>query len=68
MVSETQNNNLNNIFLGIIAVFVTGVMLLQLQSVLMPFVTALLLSIIFKPIIIWLREKRIPMVVSLFSE
>jgi len=67
MVSETQNNNLNNIFLGIIAVFVTGVMLLQLQSVLMPFVTALLLSIIFKPIIIWLREKRIPMVVSLFS-
>jgi AI-2 transport protein TqsA len=67
MVSETKNTNLTNVFLGVIAVFVCGVVLLQLQSVLMPFVTAMLLSIIFKPVILGLREKRVPMIVALFG-
>ena len=64
---EDQNSNLLTAFLGIIAVFVLGVMLLQLKSVLMPFVIAVLLSIIFKPAILGLREKRIPMFASLFG-
>lgn len=67
MVQEAPNSNLVNVFLGIIAVFVVGVMLLQLKAVLMPFVLAILLSIIFKPIILGLREKRVPMVVALFG-
>ncbi|NQV73144.1 AI-2E family transporter [bacterium] len=67
MVQDASNSNLVNFFLGIIAVFVTGVMLLELQTVLMPFVIAMLLSIIFKPIILGLREKRIPMVIALFG-
>ena len=67
MVQEAQNNNLINVFLGIITVFVMGVMLLELKAVLMPFVVALLLSIIFKPLILGLRKKRIPMVISLFG-
>ncbi|MBT3449975.1 MAG: AI-2E family transporter [Bacteroidetes Order II. Incertae sedis bacterium] len=64
---DDQNNNLLNVFLGIIAVFVLGVMLLQLKTVLMPFVIAVLLSIIFKPLILGLREKGIPMFASLFG-
>jgi len=67
MVQEAPNSNLVNIFLGIIAVFVVGVMLLELKAVLIPFVLAMLLSIIFKPIILGLREKRVPMVVALFG-
>ncbi len=67
MVQDSRNSNLPAVFLGIIAVFVLGVMLLQLKVVLLPFVVAVLLSIIFKPIILGLREKRVPMIVALFG-
>lgn len=42
-------------------------MMVQLKTVLMPFTVAILLSIIFKPIILGLREKRVPMIVALFG-
>ena len=67
MVRENKNSNLTNVFLGVIAVFVLGVMMVQLKTVLLPFVVAILLSIIFKPVIEWLREKRVPMVLGLFG-
>ena len=67
MVQDTRNSNLPAVFLGIIAVFVLGVILVQLKVVLLPFVVAVLLSIIFKPVILGLREKRVPMVVALFG-
>jgi len=67
MVRDVQTNNLLNIFLGIIAVFVLGVAFVQMKTVLMPFVIALLLSIIFKPIILGLREKSIPTALALFG-
>lgn len=67
MIQGEQNSNLLKAFLGLIAVFVLGVMLLQLKAVLMPFVLALLLSIIFKPVILKLRKKRVPMFVALFG-
>lgn len=54
-------------FLGIIAVFVVGVTLLQLKTLLMPFAIAMLLSIIFKPIVMRLREHRVPLVLSLLG-
>lgn len=41
--------------------------MLQLKDVLLPFVMAVLFSIIFKPVIEWLREKRVPMVIALFG-
>lgn len=62
-----KNSNLTNVFLGVIAVFVLGVMMLQLRDVLLPFVMAMLFSIIFKPVIEWLRGKRVPMVIALFG-
>ncbi|MDA0874656.1 MAG: AI-2E family transporter [Bacteroidetes bacterium] len=62
-----KNSNLANVFLGVIAVFVLGVMMVQLRDVLLPFVMAVLLSIIFKPVIEWLRGKRVPMVIALFG-
>ena len=67
MVQDSRNSNLPTVFLGIIAVFVMGVMLVQLKVVLLPFVVAILLSIIFKPIILGLREKSVPMIIALFG-
>ncbi|MDA0683954.1 MAG: AI-2E family transporter [Bacteroidetes bacterium] len=67
MVRSSKNSNLSNVFLGIIAVFVLGVIFVQLKTVLMPFVIAILLSIICKPMILWLRNKGIPMFAALFG-
>lgn len=67
MVQDARNSNLPVVFLGIIAVFVLGVILAQLKVVLLPFVVAILLSIIFKPIILGLREKKVPMIIALFG-
>jgi predicted PurR-regulated permease PerM len=67
MVVESKNSNLYLVFLGAIAVFVLGVTLFQLKAVLMPLVIAFLLSIIFKPAILWLRSKRVPMPLALFG-
>lgn len=62
-----RNYNFLAVCLGVIAVFVMGIILLHLKTVLLPFVVALLLSIIFKPIILYLRQKRFPMAISLFG-
>ncbi len=67
MVQDAKNSNLSTAFLGIIAVFGLGVMLAQMKVVLLPFVVAILLSIIFKPVILGLRGKRVPMIVALFG-
>jgi len=53
------------VFLGLIAVFFVGVTLLELKSVLVPFSVALLLSFIFQPIVLFLKARRIPMVIAL---
>ena len=51
--------------LGIIATFVVGVVLDLLESVLLPLVVAIFLSYLFKPLIVWLKRRHIPTVVSL---
>ena len=48
------------ILLGVIAAFVVGVILLQLRSVLIPLSVALLFSFIFQPIVVYLKERRVP--------
>lgn len=53
--------------LGIIATFVVGVILYLLESVLLPLVVAIFLSYLFKPLVIFLKKRRIPMVVSLIT-
>ncbi len=50
---------------GIVALFVVGIILYQLQSVLLPFVIAVFLSYIFKPLVLFLERKKVPMVFSL---
>jgi AI-2 transport protein TqsA len=51
---------LSNLFLGIIVVLMLGVTAYQLRSVLLPFIFALFLSYIFKPIVFFLRRKHVP--------
>lgn len=50
---------------SILALFVVGVVLYQLQSVLLPFFVAIFLSYIFKPVVLYLERKKVPMVLSL---
>ncbi|MBE0645785.1 MAG: AI-2E family transporter [Bacteroidetes bacterium] len=57
---ESKELQLTNVFLGIIVVFATGVLLYQLQSVLLPFILAIFLSYIFKPFVLYLKKKKIP--------
>lgn len=66
-MTQLENSRLYAVFLGIIAVFVVGVTLLELKTVLMPFAIATLLSIIFKPVVMRLRERRVPLVLALLG-
>ncbi|NNE48510.1 MAG: AI-2E family transporter [Rhodothermales bacterium] len=54
------------VLLFIVVVFVVGVILNELRTVLLPFAIALLLSNIFKPIVTYLKGKRVPTVIALF--
>jgi len=60
-----KRTNIILFFLGIIVVFLLGVVLQQLRTVLLPFVIAILFSIIFEPVVLFLKEKRVPTAVSL---
>ncbi len=51
--------------MGIIAIAISGFILLELKSVLLPFVIAVLLSIIFSPIVTTLKKRNIPTALSL---
>jgi AI-2 transport protein TqsA len=51
--------------LAIIAIVVAGAALHWMQPVLLPFVVALFLSNIFRPLVVWLRKQRVPMAVAL---
>jgi len=62
-----KNSNLLTLILLILGVFISGIILLELRIVLVPFVIALLLSIIFKPVVLKLKSKRLPMALSLFG-
>ena len=65
MVRLMEKSRLITFFLGIIAIFVVGVILYQLRVVLLPFVIALLLSNLFSPILTWLKEHGVPNIISL---
>ncbi len=61
-----SNSRLALALLIILTLFVVGVVLKLLKAVLLPFAIALLLSNIFKPIVTFLRSKRVPTVAALF--
>jgi len=60
-----RQQNIIIILLSIITIFVLGIILQQLSTLLLPLVLAILLSIIFEPIVRKLKEKRVPMALSL---
>jgi predicted PurR-regulated permease PerM len=62
---ETKDLRIITVFLGIIVVFIGGIVLYELQSVLLPFVLAIFLSYIFKPLVLFLKKKRVPAFVAL---
>lgn len=53
------------VLLGVLTLFAIGVVLRELQSVLLPFVIAVFLSLIFKPVVLVLTRRRVPMAVAL---
>jgi len=62
---EQKELRIITVFLGIIVAFVAGIVLYQLQSVLLPFILAIFLSYIFKPVVLYLKSKRVPSFVAL---
>jgi AI-2 transport protein TqsA len=64
---DRKSLQLTNFLLGVIVVFATGVLLHELQAVLLPFLLALFLSFIFKPVVIFLQKKKIPNIIALLT-
>ena len=60
-----KNSNVIIVLLSVVAVFVLGVMLQELRTVLLPFSVAVLLSFIFRPLVFFLKARKIPTVFSL---
>ena len=55
------------VLLAVLAVVAVGVVLLVLRSVLLPFAGAVLLSYLFKPLVVWLKKKGVPTAISLIA-
>lgn len=55
------------ILLSILVVIAVGTVLLALRSVLLPFVGAVLLSYLFKPMVGWMNRHGVPIIVSLIA-
>jgi predicted PurR-regulated permease PerM len=62
-----KHENLFLTALGIIAFFVICIVLLEFRALLLPFAVAVLLSILFHPVIISLKQRRVPTVLSLLA-
>ena len=55
------------VLLSVLAVVAVGVVLLVLRSVLLPFAGAALLAFLFKPLVVWLQKKGVPMAIVLIA-
>ena len=73
-IEDTENSVLGSVstqklmlgLLFVLALFVVGVILNELRTVLLPLAIALLLSNIFKPVVTFLKGKRVPTILALF--
>ncbi len=59
------DSKLTNVFLGILCLIALGAVLSMLETVLLPFVIAVFLSYIFKPVVLALRKRKVPMALAL---
>jgi predicted PurR-regulated permease PerM len=65
--STVKRDNLILIALGIIAFFVLGNVFQELSALLLPFAIAVLFSILFNPVVSFLKQRKVPLVFSLFA-
>ncbi len=56
-----NDTRLSTVFLGFLSFIALGVLLKELQAVLLPFIIALFLFFIFKPVVLYLQARRLPM-------
>ena len=59
-LSPISSSRIASISLGLVALFVLYVGLQELRAVLIPLVLAVLVAFIFQPIVLFLKEKRVP--------
>lgn len=60
-----KDQKIATVFLGILVLIALGGVLVWMQSVVLPLVIAVLLSYIFKPVVLFLRAKRVPNALAL---
>jgi AI-2 transport protein TqsA len=60
-----KDQKITTAFLGVLVLIALGGVLVWMQSVVLPLVIAVLLSYIFKPVVLFLRAKRFPNAVAL---
>ncbi|MCZ7556938.1 MAG: AI-2E family transporter [Bacteroidia bacterium] len=60
-----KDRKIATVFLGILVLIALGGVLVWMQSVVLPLVIAVLLSYIFKPVVLFLRTKRVPNALAL---
>lgn len=65
MVTATPSQRVTAIATALLAVIATGVAMHELRGILIPFILAGFLSILYKPLVHFLRTKGIPMVITL---
>jgi AI-2 transport protein TqsA len=63
-MSDTEKT-VSTIFLGILVLIALGTILVLMEAVVLPLVLAIFLSYIFKPMVLFLRGRRIPNAVAL---
>jgi AI-2 transport protein TqsA len=66
-MSKPDYSKLVPFLLGILVIFVLGIVLRELRSILLPFVIAVFLSIIFGPLVTELKKKKVPTFVALLA-
>ncbi len=65
-LAAASNSRLMLAMLIVVTLFIIGVVLHELRTVLLPLAIALLLSNIFSPVVTYLKSKRVPTILGLF--
>ncbi len=60
-----KDNWITNVLLGILVLIALGAVLVLMESLVLPLVLALFLSYIFKPVVLYLRARRVPSAIAL---
>jgi AI-2 transport protein TqsA len=60
-----KDNKIITVLLGVVVLFIIGLVLSLMKTVLLPFIIAIFLSFLFRPIVFFLKKRHVPMFVSL---